>query len=137
MKKIIEWDDIDCTVRLEMEEISMRFEVFEVQGMAEGDEPGVYCVPLYERKGAESSNDNTESLDEAQPLLRGSIGWDACSHVYFGDNGYIHLCGGRSWLNFMEATKRIWEIAKKELPKEHSKDMFDLDYSVPCNDNKV
>jgi hypothetical protein len=126
--KVINWEDIDCTVRLKKDDNSLEFEVFEIMGKYENEKTGKYDKPIYERKGANSSEDETENLDEAQTLLRGIIKWDACSHVYFGDDeGYIHLCGGRSWFVFQQAVKRIWEIAIKELPQEHSKDMFDLE----------
>lgn len=127
--RTIQWEDIGCVVRIEIEKDtpSLEFEVFEIMGRGQ-DTFGNFTIPLYEKKGAKSSNDETENLDEAQTLIKGLIKWDVCSHVTFGDEtGYIHLCGGRSWFNFQEAVKRIWEIAMKELPQEHSKDMFDLE----------
>lgn len=114
--KILQWNDINCTARVKIEENLMEFEVFDIAGHFEDKATGKYTKPIYERKDALKSEDETENLDEAQTLFRGTIKWDACSHVYFGnEDGYIHLCGGRNWVNFMEATHRIWEIAKKEL----------------------
>lgn len=45
-------------------------------------------------------NDNTP-LD-IELYLHGTIKWDGCSHIYFGNtigntNGYIHICGNNSW----------------------------------------
>ena len=106
----------------------MDFEVFEVVARYENKKTGEFTEPEYEKKGSETSEDMTENLDEAQTLVRGSVRWDACSHVYVGDeDGYVHMCGGRSWFTFIESMNRIWEIAAKELPQEHSKDMFDLE----------
>lgn len=46
---------------------------------------------LYTRKG---SDDHVEDVHAAERYFAGSVKWDGCSHVYFGDdNGYLHLCG--------------------------------------------
>lgn len=103
------WEDIHCEVHIEEMPNSFEFTVFQILSWSENKKTKEYDV-----------------IDEKEVLFKGLIKWDACSHIYFGDEGYIHLCGGRSWFIFMEATKRVWEIAMKELPKEHSKDMFDL-----------
>ncbi len=126
------WEDIECVARIKTEGHSLEFEVFEITGRYKDEKTGEYTKPVYEKRGATSSNDDTENLDEAQTLIRGLVKWDACSHVHFGDEtGYIHLCGGRSWFNLLQATKRVWEIALKELPQEHSKDMFDTELFNP------
>lgn len=133
MKEIV-WEDINCVVRVDINKDvpTMDFWVFEIVAWGEDSETGEYTVFSYIKKGATNSDDTTENTDEAQTLLRGHIKWDACSHVYFGDeDGYIHICGGESWFNFMEAIKRIWEIAVKELPRKHSADMFDLSMFKP------
>lgn len=130
--KIEQWDDIDCTIKYVVKDSYMDFEVFEVVARYENKKTGEYTEPKYLKKGASSSEDMTEDLDEAETLLKGSIKWDACSHVRFGDEvGYLHLCGGRSWFNLIEATKRVYKIAIKELSKEESKDMFDIELFNP------
>lgn len=128
MKRIEKWDDINCHAEIEIDSDvpTMKFSVFEVAATSM-DEKG-NKVPYYKRKEATGGMDMTENLEEAQALLSGYIKWDACSHVTFGDeNGYIHLCGGISWFNLIESIKRIWEIARKTLPEEHSTSMFDLE----------
>lgn len=31
---------------------------------------------------------------QAEPFIRGSVKWDGCSNLHFGDDdGYLHLCG--------------------------------------------
>jgi len=125
--KELDWEDINCVARIKKEEHSLEFWVYEVIGHS-ADNKGGFTVKNFEKKGSTSSQDDTSNLDEAHPMFRGLIKWDACSHVNFGDeDGYIHLCGGRSWFTFMEAQKRIWQISMKELPQEHSKGMFDLE----------
>lgn len=130
MKEVKDWSDIGFTVVFESEPgLSLDFKVFEITGHTKDEKTGEYAIPEYEKKGANSSEDTTENIEEAQTLLRGRIKWDACSHVYFGDdNGYSHLCGGMNWKNLMEVMHRVWEYACSKLPEEHSKDMFDLEY---------
>lgn len=127
MKQIIKWEDIDCVAEIEVSDDtpSLNFSVYEIVGRCE-DKNGEWTKPFYEKKGAKSSDDTTENLAEAQTLIHGYIKWDACSHIYFGDEeGYIHVCGGESWFQLMEAIKRIWAIACEKLPREHSAEMFD------------
>lgn len=119
--KIITWEDIECVAKINKENNSLDFEVYEIIGCLEDK-------MYFKKKGAKSSDNTTDKIDEAQTLIKGFIKWDACSHVTFGDeDGYIHLCGGYSWFVLQEVIKRIWEIAMKELPQEHSKEMFDLE----------
>ena len=129
MKEVIKWEDIDCIAEIEVSDDtpSLDFRVYEITGHSQNKD-GEWSVPLFEKKGAQSSEELTENIDEAQTLIRGYIKWDSCSHIYFGDEeGYIHVCGGKSWFNLMEAIKRIWAIAREKLPREHSADMFDLE----------
>lgn len=111
-KEIIKWKDIGCVVKFEFNNVeygkSLEFWVYEIVGE---DELGNFD---YEKKGAKSSDDTTEDMEEAQTLFRGLIKWDGCSHVYFGDEeGYIHLCGFDSWNYFYNALNRVWEYATK------------------------
>ena len=113
------WEDIECVAFVEIanDPPKMEFTVLEISGE---DEKGKY----YEIKNADSSDDTTYNRDNAQPLITGFIKWDGCSHINFGNEGYIHLCGGSDWIMLMEATRRIWQIALKRLPREHSYEMF-------------
>jgi len=57
---------------------------------------------------------------EAERYLSGTIKWDGCSHIYFGDgdnNGYIHLCGKIHFDNHMNLMKELFELASKEITK--------------------
>lgn len=138
MKKTIHWDEIGYTAVIDIEnENRMEFEVYKITANGE-DANGNFTVRNYKRQGAKTSDDMTENLSEAQTAFEGYIKWDACSHVTFGDeDGYLHLCGGRSWKNIIEAINRIWKIAEEKLPKDHSRDMFDIDYTpAPLTNSK-
>lgn len=125
MTKTHHFDDIDCTVVVTVLETQMTFSVYDIVARVE-DEDGNFTKRLYKKEG--DCSDNTENMDEAPTTVRGTIKWDACSHVYFGDKeGYMHLCGGRGWFNLMQCISRVWNIAMERLPQEHSKDMFDLE----------
>ena len=129
MKEIKDWSDINFTVVFEKESDTpvLDFKVFEITARGQDEKTGEYTVLNYEKEGA--TEERTEELEEAHTYFRGSIKWDACSHVYFGDeDGYLHLCGGMNWKNLMEVMRRVWEYACEKLPEEHSKDMFDLEY---------
>jgi hypothetical protein len=102
--------DKNFTIRysFEAEPYSVDFEVFEITGHVEGSS-GEFDVPIYERKGATSSNDDTDTIDEAQTLIHGKVKWDGCSHYYFGDEeGYIHLCGKLNIQQIAEVLQRVY-----------------------------
>lgn len=47
--------------------------------------------------------------------LRGSVKWDGCSHLHFGDcDGYIHMCGKDSFDSHIEILKAVWNICTKD-----------------------
>lgn len=49
---------------------------------------------IYERRGAGNSMDTVYDPHEAEPFIAGSVKWDGCSHMWFGNkDGYLHLCG--------------------------------------------
>lgn len=69
-------------------------------------------APLYERKGATSSGDHVTDPHDAEPLVNGTVKWDGCSHVFFGEadnSGYIHLCGREAWDTLVDVLPRIYE----------------------------
>lgn len=58
--------------------------------------------------------------NEKQPVdyekyLHGMIKWDSCSHLYFGmdeeRDGYLHLCGVRSFRDHVALLKFLYELA--------------------------
>jgi hypothetical protein len=90
-----QWDDLNITARFidtiyDTEPSGYEFELYEVVAW-EGKN---FDQKLYERKESTQSGDFSENgLEDAQPYLTGFIKWDGCSHFYFGDDGYLHLCG--------------------------------------------
>lgn len=58
------------------------------------------------------------SVNDRQPYLKGSIKWDGCSHLWFGDladskdvnprDSYLHLCGIDDWMNHCILMKTIY-----------------------------
>ncbi len=107
------------TLKYEIKEYHMEFWVYEVAGKIEGVEN------FYEKEGAKSSEETTQKLEEAQTLFQGSVKWDGCSHLSFGDkDGYIHFCGGEQWAVMMRTMNRVWEIARENLSQEHTKEEF-------------
>lgn len=81
------------------------------------DAAGQFTVPHYNRKGATVSSDVTTDQANAEPYLRGTIRWDGCSHVWFGDDdGYLHLCGRGSFDHLAALLDRAWAVAAREMP---------------------
>jgi len=58
-------------------------------------------------------------IAERQPYLKGSIKWDGCSHLWFGDvsqkDGYLHLCGVEDWMNHCILMKTLYTELTKHL----------------------
>lgn len=87
-------------------------------------------APYYKRLGATSSDDHVTDPAVAQYLAKGSVKWDGCSHVYFGqadNSGYVHLCGRQSWLLFAEMLPKIYDRCG-ELMREDNVDLLDGEF---------
>lgn len=114
MEKQIHWEDIGYTIICNIEENSIDFSLYESIREIEfinGETINTNTF-TYEIIG---SSGTTNDIEKAQPVIKGHIKYDGCSHVDFGDDGYIHICGSDSWLNFIEAIKRIYDISKENL----------------------
>jgi hypothetical protein len=86
--------------------ISVEFKAVEIVGLDEGRPTG----RLYHREGSGSSEDDVSNPHEAERFVSGTVKWDGCSHVYFGDNnGYLHLCGRSSFAKLSLALPAIYE----------------------------
>lgn len=48
-------------------------------------------------------------------FIKGTIKWDGCSHMYYGDDGYIHLCGAESFYEMIELHRRIFKLASEKI----------------------
>lgn len=83
--------EFGATVRYLLNEYGVAVDFFaaEITGR-EGDSN----KPLYWRKGADSSSDHTDDFSQAERYVEGSVKWDGCSHVSFGDEyATLHVCG--------------------------------------------
>jgi hypothetical protein len=59
---------------------------------------------------------------EAENFVRGSIKWDGCSHVWFGDDdGYLHLCGGFYIRALGEILREAFALAGANVPEWDAK----------------
>ena len=102
------YPEIDLTVIYEYLPHWTDFKAYEIIGHEQGDN-NKFDVPMYEMKGAKSSDETTKNIEEAQTLISGVVKWDGCSHYTFGDkDGYIHLCGNQSIKNIIQAIKKIY-----------------------------
>lgn len=66
------------------------------------------------------ASEMTEDFDTAERFVDGWVKWDGCSHLNFGDkdsDGYMHVCGGRSYWSLCETLRRVQELAVKHVPK--------------------
>jgi hypothetical protein len=89
------------------------FRVREIAG-EEGD-----GVPLYVHFDEAGAFDPTIDFEKGDRVVDGSIKWDGCSHLYFGDSkndGYLHLCGGYSFAALTVVLRTMFEIAAREIP---------------------
>jgi len=81
------------------------FRIFAITGRSVPED-----APLYERKGAESSTEHATDWREAARYVDGSVKWDGCSHLYFGDEeAYLHLCGRKQFDNLTATLIAVYE----------------------------
>ena len=109
-----QWKEFDITARFadivwDGEPHGFDFELFEIVGWEHGKDE----KKLYERKGAIGGDDfSLNGLEDAQPYLTGMIKWDGCSHFYFGDDGYLHLCGLNDIEKLQNVLKKLVALAE-------------------------
>ena len=95
----------------ERSSLHIQFEVYEVQGWEKDPETGEYTMPY-----------------KLELYLTGNVGWDGCSHIWFGEeeegkqNGYLHLCGKKYWDDHVKLMQEIWEFASRNI-KEFDKEI--------------
>jgi len=113
-----QWEDLDLTFRFidtvwDDEAHGFEFEIYEIIGKDFNEKTKKWDIPIYERKGATNSEDfSLNELEDAQPYLTGLIKWDGCSHFYFGEDGYLHLCGLDRIENLNKVLTKLIELAK-------------------------
>lgn len=55
---------------------------------------------------------------EFQPYLKCAMKWDGCSHLWFGDEGYLHICGAECFEKHLFLIKELYRWAEKSIPME-------------------
>lgn len=105
------YEDLWVTVRTRTTGKSyMDYEAYEHYGWDSNNHP------LYIKKqDGPGALVETETLDDAQPIMTGHIRFDGCSHNHFGESGYIHGCSLQDIVKLSEVFKRLWEIALEEV----------------------
>lgn len=56
-------------------------------------------------------------ISDSEHYLRGYVKWDGCSHFWFGDEGYIHLCGKGCFDKHVLVMQTIWDACSKKITK--------------------
>lgn len=102
---IEEWRDLWYVVRLRPNTHWMDVEVFDHCGYDTASNQ--WSVTKVD---AVCSADGTSNLDEAKPILTGSIKWDGCSNFQFPDDCY-HWCGRKDAADFGKMIDRLYERA--------------------------
>ena len=61
--------------------------------------------------------ENEVCHEDNELFLTGSIKFDGCSHITFGDegDGYLHLCGKKYFDDLKRVLDAIWQKANNEL----------------------
>lgn len=95
------------TVRYMKGPAHVDFQVYEKIAWENGDRN----LPYYEGKGGCGMDDkSTKNIDGANRYIQGFVKWDGCSHINFGEeDGYIHLCGSRSFKDMIFILERIYK----------------------------
>lgn len=57
----------------------------------------------------------TNEIYDKELYLKGEIKWDGCSHFWFGEDGYIHMCGKDSFEDHKKVFDAVWELASKKI----------------------
>lgn len=60
---------------------------------------------------ARGGKDCTEPEYDEKPYLKCTVKWDSCSHFWFGDEGYLHLCGVHNYKKHQQLMEEIYKTA--------------------------
>ena len=73
-----------------------------------------YCLTFEVYEVNDWDKDNKPVGDEI--YMKGSIKWDGCCNIFFGDeNGYVHICAQVKLDYMKEVLDAIWLKAKSEV----------------------
>ena len=84
---------------------SFNFYLYDVSGFCD-DGNGELVKPEWEIKDAVSSDQTTENLSEAEPLIEGYLKWDGCCE--WRQLEQEHFCGWRNFVKMHEAIRRVY-----------------------------
>ena len=66
--------------------------------------------------------DENNNPVEMELYISGTIKWDGCSHVLFGEhdedgnqNGYLHLCGAHEWRKHIKIMTEVYKFASENI----------------------
>jgi hypothetical protein len=70
--------------------------------------------PVYEGK---DDSKHTQSIDDAQVYLHGSVKWDGCSNWYFDqqDQAMLHFCEKEELLHLGRLMALCWDLAAQHV----------------------
>lgn len=75
---------------------------------------------VYEVVSWEADDSNTPC--DTELYIKGTIKWDGCSHLNFGDEGYLHLCGKSYFVKHCKVITALYELAEKTI-KQYDADV--------------
>ena len=108
------WPWHDLTVRWEVYDI-----LFEFQARIGCRQPdGSIMYDYFDERGVQQW---TEDFAKAERYVDGSIKWDGCAHLNFGDGadnpGYLHLCGATDFRKLSFVLTEMFLMASTTMPK--------------------
>lgn len=106
--------DLGFVVAAEAHEAWANFRVYEIVGFLDG-----WAAPIFAKKGARTSLDTVDVLEEAQVFAHGSVKWDGCSNWMFDiqELGYLHMCRKEDLQNIGNTLAACWNWAGEIVPK--------------------
>jgi len=112
-EEIVEWD---YAIRFLNHGHSLDFRAVEIAGREcrDGDPYDATGPWLFLECDWESSEDTTIDFDKAEVYADGSIKWDGCMEIDFGDG--FHACGFKDAMRAGRLIEHVYRIAARELP---------------------
>jgi len=106
--------ELGFTVVAEPNEYHVDYTVYDHDGVNVEDNS-----PRFHRRGATSSPDMVESINDAEIFLHGYVKWDGCSNWYFDeqkDGMMLHGCYRLDVLRFGLILAECWDWTKDLCP---------------------
>lgn len=118
-KEVRHLPDLWFTVVAEPGEYSVDYTVYDIVGFLEGETQDVYDQPVWAKSTATGNTGETDTLDQAEVYLHGSVKWDGCSNWYFDeqDRGMLHACQRVDLQRFGDAMALCWDWTAELCPR--------------------